>query len=512
MSSEKNSRFQQSLADPGEFTLTLELVPNRGGRSAAHVRALAFARDAAADGRLQAVSITENAGGHPALAPEVLGREILALGLDVIIHLSGKDKNRNQIESGLFAWDRAGLRNLLVVAGDYQQRGYRGGAKPVFDLDTVHVLDLVGRLNREQPGGDRRNPAVKGLEPSSFYKGVAVSPFKYQEAELALQYFKLQRKIANGADYVITQVGYDARKFQELLLFMRQNQLAVPVLGNVFVPTPGVAGLMNKGKIPGVELPDSYYAKFQEDFADTDGGRKKMLRRAARLLCVLQGLGYAGAHIGGPGLTFKELDYILSEREMVSADWPEFVGEFSCWPEDAFHYYQKAPDGSGLNSAVRTPGAALATSLTYVLSRWFHDQAFKEGGGLYRYLAGMCRRLAGGAGSGVLDRGEYLVKLLLYRCKHCGDCTLPELAFRCPQSGCAKNILNGACGGSRDGWCEVYPGRKKCFYVEVYQRLKKMGLEKTMQEGFVAPRDWSLSETSSWVNFFLTRDHNNRRK
>ena len=512
MKSEKKSRFQQSLGDPTEFTLTLELVPNRGGRSAAHARSLSFARDAAADGRLQAVSITENAGGHPALAPEVLGREILELGLDVIIHLSCKDKNRNQIESGLFAWDRAGLHNLLVVAGDYSQRGYRGGAKPVFDLDTVHVLDLLGRLNREHPGCDRRNPAVKNLEPASFFKGVAVSPFKHLESELALQYFKLQRKVANGADYVITQVGYDARKFQELLVFIHQNQLAVPVLGNVFVPTPGVAGLMNKGKIPGVELPDHYYAKFQEDFADTDGGRKKMLRRAARLLSVLQGLGYAGAHIGGPGLTFSELDYILVEREAVKADWPEFVAEFSCWPEDSFYYYRKAQDSTGLNSKDRTDGAAVASSLTYELSCWFHDQAFKERGCLYRHMSAMCHRLECGADGGWLDRSEYLAKLLLYGCKHCGDCTLPELAFRCPQSGCAKNILNGACGGSRNGWCEVYPDRKKCFYVEVYKRLKKSGLEKTLQEGFVPPRDWALNETSSWVNFFLNRDHTNLRK
>jgi methylenetetrahydrofolate reductase (NADPH) len=509
---ENKSRFQHSLSDPAEFTLTLELVPSRAGRGTAHDRALAFAREAAADGRLQAVSITENAGGHPALAPEVLGLEILELGLDVIIHLSCKDKNRNQIESGLFAWDRAGLRNLLVVGGDYPQRGYRGGAKPVFDLDSVQLLDLLGRLNREQPGGDRRNPIVKGLEPTSFCKGVAVSPFKHLEAELAMQYFKLQRKVANGADYVITQVGYDARKFQELLIFMRQQQLNVPVLGNVFVPTPGVAGLMNQGKIPGVVLPDHYYARFLTDFTEPDKGRKKMLQRAARLLAVLQGLGYAGAHVGGPGLTFTELDYILAEREAVKSDWLEFITEFSCWPEESFHCYQKAQDGTGLNSEERTAGAELSTSLTYEMSRWFHDQAFTEEGLLYRQMSRLCRRFASGAGSGLLDLFEYYVKFLLYRCQHCGDCTLPELAFRCPQSGCAKNILNGACGGSRDGWCEVYPGRKKCFYVEVYNRLKKDGLEKSMQEGFLPPRDWALNETSSWVNFFMNRDHTNLRK
>ena len=112
MGDSKNSSFQRSLADPEEFTLTLELVPSRGGRSTALSRALLCARDLAADGRIRAVSITENAGGHPALSPEVMGLEISDLGLDVIIHLSCKDKNRNQIESLLFAWDRLGLRNL----------------------------------------------------------------------------------------------------------------------------------------------------------------------------------------------------------------------------------------------------------------------------------------------------------------------------------------------------------------------------------------------------------------
>ncbi len=511
MIQKNGSRFQRSLLNPDEFTLTLELVPSRGGRSEVHVRALEFARAAAADGRLTAVSITENAGGHPALAPEILGQEILRLGLDVIIHLSCKDKNRNQIESSLFAWDRAGLRNLLVLAGDYPQRGYRGYAKPVFDLDTVHVLDLICRLNLEQPGGDRRNPAAKGQEPTAFCKGVVVSPFKCLESELMMQYFKLQRKAAAGAEYVITQVGYDARKFQELLFFMRRHGLQQPILGNVFVPTPKVARLMNQGKIPGVELPDNYYQELQDDFQAGSEGRKKILARAARLLCVLKGLGYAGAHLGGPGLTFAEFDFILAEQEARQDDWPEFVAEFSSWPRASFFYFQEDPI-SGLNLAEPGPLAPAEHSLHYGFSRWFHDLAFVEGGRLCRRLAQLCRRLDQGGHGDWLDRFEHIVKFLLYHCRNCGDCTLAELAFVCPQSGCAKNILNGACGGSRNGWCEVYPGRRHCLYVMVYERLKGAGLLRTMQEGFVPPRDWVLNETSSWINFFMHRDHHNRRK
>lgn len=504
----KDSRFRQSLADPETFTLTVELVPGRGSYSTAHSRALAFARAAVSDGRLQAVSITENAGGHPALSPEVMGTEISKIGLDVIIHLSCKDKNRNQIESLLFAWDRARLHNLLVIAGDYPQRGYRGHPKPVFDLDTIQALDLISRLNCEQAGEDRRNPAIKkSVEPTSFCKGVAISPFKLLEAELRMQYYKLHRKEAAGADYVITQVGYDARKFEELLRYMGQNGIRLPVLGNVFIPTPTVARMMWQGQIPGVVLHDAYYGKLVEEFKETDRGRKKGLLRGAKLLCVLKGLGYAGAHIGGPGLTFTEFDFLLNEADKMAADWPDFLPAFSCWPHDS--YYYQPGQGSALNSNEPRLRRKSAPSPHYTLANAVHELAFVESGALYGLAAKLCRALAGGTGEKVLAPTEHLLKLLVFGCKNCGDCTLAELGFLCPQNGCAKYLLNGPCGGSRDGWCEVYPGRKKCLYVRIYQRLQAVDRDGSMQRGAVPPRDWALNETSSWLNFFLGRDHTN---
>jgi methylenetetrahydrofolate reductase (NADPH) len=508
MRNSKSSRFQQSLASPDEFTLTVELVPSRGSRSTAHSRALAFARDAGVDGRLQAVSITENAGGHPALSPEVMGIEISKLGLDVIIHLSCKDKNRNQIESLLFAWDRAGLQNLLVIAGDYPQRGYKGHPKPVFDLDTIQALDLISRLNCEQVGADRRNPAIKkSVEPTSFCKGVAISPFKHLESELRMQYYKLHRKAAAGANYVITQVGYDARKFHELLQYMELCEIKLPVLGNVFIPNKNVARMMWEGRIPGVVLADHYYATLQDEFKDVDKGRKKGMLRAAKLLCVQQGLGYKGAHIGGPGLTFTELDFILNEAARMKDDWPDFLQDFSCWPQDSY-YFQPGSNGE-LNSTEPVARQTKSGSAHYTLANTVHELAFVETGVLYDAAHRLCVAIDGGSGLKAFGRVEHLIKLMLFGCKNCGDCTLGELAFLCPQKGCAKYLLNGPCGGSRDGWCEVYPGRKKCLYVKVYDRLRAVDQDGSMKKGSVPPRDWSLNETSSWLNFFLNRDHTN---
>jgi methylenetetrahydrofolate reductase (NADPH) len=106
---------------------------------------------------------------------------------------------------------------------------------------------------------------------------------------------------------------------------------------------------------------------------------------------------------------------------------------------------------------------------------------------------------------------EYLTKTVTNECRFCGDCVMHELSFQCPMSQCAKHQRNGACGGSRDGWCEVYPGKKKCIYVNMYEKFKAAGKEETMKEGYVPPINWDLYRTSSWLNFFNERDYNYRK-
>ncbi|MDA3832459.1 MAG: methylenetetrahydrofolate reductase, partial [Spirochaetales bacterium] len=149
----QTTTFQRSLEDKNHFTITFELVPGRGSRTTVHAKALALARTMVQDGRICAVSITENAGGYATLAPDIIGQEIMDLGMDVISHFSCKDKNRNKMESLLYGWDRIGLHNLLVITGDYPQKGYCGHPKPVFDLDSVHVVDLLTGLNKGGAGG-----------------------------------------------------------------------------------------------------------------------------------------------------------------------------------------------------------------------------------------------------------------------------------------------------------------------------------------------------------------------
>lgn len=496
------SAFRRSLFDTEQFTLTFELVPSRGGHSKGQSRLMELARAAASDGRLQAVSITENAGGHPALSPEVLAEEIQGLGLEVINHFSCKDKNRNQMESLLFGWNRLGLDNLLVLSGDYPQGGYLGRPKPVFDLDSVQALDLISQMNQGRIASTGQGTALE-FTPTAFLKGVALSPFKLLPSELFLQYAKLHRKVLAGADYIITQLGYDARKFHEVLLYLQLHGISLPVLGNVFIPNLTVARLMHQGEIPGCVIPEALYRQILAEADSQDRGKRARLTRAARLLALLEGLGYAGAHIGGPGLSFADLDFVLNLARELSPHWQEQVRHLNFWPRDGAYFFIKDP-ASGLNLSLVAPAPApgLGRALGYELSRTVHDLFFERNGAGFPLARRLCLGLDRHGQGSLLMHVEHLIKLLFFGCQNCGDCRLADLAYLCPQSGCAKYMLNGPCGGSHQGWCEVYPGRKRCFYVRIYERLRRHGLTDTLAQGLRPPRDWSRHNTSSWINFF----------
>ena len=94
----------------------------------------------------------------------------------------------------------------------------------------------------------------------------------------------------------------------------------------------------------------------------------------------------------------------------------------------------------------------------------------------------------------------------MFDCKDCGDCSLPDIAYVCPEGPCAKNQRNGPCGGTRDGLCEVYD--TECIWSQAYERLKAYGEEDGLVDGPVVIKNNALRGTSAWANTFLGKDHN----
>ncbi len=499
--------YEFSLHDAKTFSVTWELVPGRGAFEKAQQDVIDAATKAAASGRVHALTVTDNPGGNPAISAEMLGAEIRRLGIEPLVHLTCKDKNRNQLESLLYGLARADVRNLLVMTGDYPKAGYGGGPKPVFDLDPVTLLCLIGELNQgreiPKPGGGRTT-----LKATNFFAGVAASPFKALEAEQMGQYYKLRKKLAAGARFIVSQLGFDARKIHELLQVVKLLGFGnIPVVGNIYLLPRGAAKLMNHNGLPGCVVPDKLLRDVETEAEGVDKGKGKRLERAAKMYALLKGMGYAGAHVSGHGMTFPDLLEVIEHGEELAQRWPEFVHEFD-YPQENGWYFFARDEKTGLNTTTPAPREAGSTAgIVYSAFRMLHHLAFTKEGALFKPMRALAKSVDGTALEGPYTKCEQIIKGLTNDCRHCGDCGMLDLAYLCPMSQCAKNQRNGPCGGSHEGWCEAYPKQRKCIYVLAYERLKAHGADRSLGVDLVPPVNYDLNETSSWINFYLGRDH-----
>jgi methylenetetrahydrofolate reductase (NADPH) len=133
--------LRELLEDTPAFVTIAELVTSRGLISdPGSSRVLGLARALAEHPRFDALSITDNPGGHAMLSADTIGTDLVCRGQEVIIHLSCKDWNRNALESRCWKLASEGFRNVLALSGDYPVSGYNGQSAPVFDIDSVGLV------------------------------------------------------------------------------------------------------------------------------------------------------------------------------------------------------------------------------------------------------------------------------------------------------------------------------------------------------------------------------------
>jgi methylenetetrahydrofolate reductase (NADH) len=507
----------EKLAQPSRFLIGSELVSVRGSMAErGAVKTRDFANQLVECPDIDWVSITDNAGGNPQLAPQTLGKPLLYAGKEVVIHLTCKDLNRNGLESEAWALHSEGFHNILAMTGDYPAAGSGGQAKPVFDLDSVGLISLLEQMNRGlDPKVERANGRAAPLERTQFLIGAVTTNFKRLEGEVMPQYLKLEQKVAAGAKFIINQVGYDARKVHELRLYMdRRGMGPVPLIGNVYVLNPRVAQLFHDGRIPGIVVTPELLRLCQERGRGPDGGREFFLELAAKQIAVYRGLGCRGAYLGGV-YHFDAIERILAlARRFAPDDWKQFAREIAFSRPGEFYYYAADPATGLADPARRDPAPAAATrrpGVGYAAAKWAHALMFTPGRGLGAWGAKLCAGAADPAqGPRLLRAVERLSKAALFRCQDCGDCSLPEIAFLCPESQCAKNQRNGPCGGTRDGRCEV-DGFGDCIWLRAYERLRHDGREPELLAHAPVVQNQGLRGTSSWANFWLGRDHTAQR-
>jgi len=500
----------------GSFVVAGELVTSRGVISSERgAKVLDLARELAADPRIDVLSITDNPGGHAMLSPDALGTDMISRGQEVIIHLACKDWNRNALESRGWQLSSTGFHNVLALSGDYPVVGHGGLAAPVFDIDSVGLLSLFSEMNEGLR--DERRPDGR-LERTDFFLGCVVTNHKRYEREVMPQYFKLRKKAQAGARFVINQIGWDVRKDDELLRWIRHEGLRLHALANVYLLSRTAARAFRRSVIPGVVVSDRLLEVVERHAASPDKGRAFFVDLAAKHVAVARGIGFDGVYLGGhmPAATFGEI--VDRSRSFGEDEWRELAREIQFPLEDEFHFFERDAE-TGLSSdevnaayleSKRRGRTDLRVPLKYRFSRRVHHAVFASdaplrpaGRALYRGVEKAPRAVGK-----VAHALEQAAKVPLFGCRDCGDCSLSEIAYVCPESQCAKNQRNGPCGGTRDGLCEVYD--TECIWSQAYERLKAYGEEESMLDGPVVVKDNALAGTSAWANTFLGRDHQAR--
>lgn len=501
----------RSALSERRFVCSAELVL---GRDHTVPEAEAFVRDASQEpGGIKVISLTDLPSGGPALPPEAFAPFVIEHGLTPVPHLTGKDGNRSFIEARLHGLARVGAENVLALTGDIQHRGFQGKAKRVYDLDSVLILWLVQALS--EGISYQVGPRSVQTTPFNFFPGAVVSPYKCNEPDQMMQLYKLELKILLGARFVITQLGFNLRKLYELKQYLEREGMGhVPVLANIYVPTATIAKMMRAGDISGCVVPEEVIQRLK--------GEKKAqrLERAALMVAAVRDLGFAGAHIGGFGLTHRDFLHILDLSAEIGGSWRDRLDELVYREPDEFYLLPQGADGlSDPKASYNTSGSVSGPGIKQRFGQTAHDHLVSDDSAIGRFLQS---RLAADGDTSAGQRGIWhhlLGASTVYRkaalgCMSCGDCIQDHLHYAgCTMSKCYKELRNGPCGGSRvDGTCESDP-ELRCIWNTVYETTLAAGSDPhKFATMLIPPRDWCLDQTNAMANRILGLDNACRRQ
>jgi 5,10-methylenetetrahydrofolate reductase len=248
-------------------------------------------------GRVDAMNVTDAQASVMRLGSLGACTLLKQRGVEPIYQVTCRDRNRIALQSDLLSAAALGIENVLCLTGDYVGMGDHPDAKPVFDLDSVSLLETVKRL---QNGHDLANEELKGKP--SLCVGAVVAP---AAEPVEPQIIKMEKKVKAGAQFFQTQAVYDPNAFEA---FMSQvKHLNVPVLvGIVLLRSAGMARYMNKN-VAGIHVPDALI----EEMEKAEDRSKKGVEIAARLIREMKGM-CQGVHIMAIG-TEKLVPAIVNE-------------------------------------------------------------------------------------------------------------------------------------------------------------------------------------------------------
>jgi methylenetetrahydrofolate reductase (NADPH) len=278
--------FQETLTKK-DFIVTVEIVPVKGADTSRTVSLIELLKNKA-----DALNFTDNHGAVMHYA--TLGAALLAQerGVEPVIEVTCRDRNRLAIQADLlFAWSR-GITNILCLSGHTIDIGDHKTARPVFDLDSVQLINLVHKLNAgEDMAGNKLNGGT----------GFCIGASGYPSADpIEVQFIKMLKKLEAGINFVQTQAVYDLEGLKKYTEFIRKIDHKVKVLAGILPLVDLDLARKISEVLPGVFVPEKVLENLEK--VQKDGVAAKGIEMAGATIAEIRRNKICdGVHIMLPG-------------------------------------------------------------------------------------------------------------------------------------------------------------------------------------------------------------------
>ncbi len=288
MADMKSGSNLEKILRNGQFAVTAELGPPRGAdRSVIEKKAEIL------KGYGDAFNITDCQTAVVRMSSIAAGRIVIDTGLEPIIQMTCRDRNRIAIQSDLLGAAALGAKNLLCLTGDHQKFGDHPMAKGVFDIDSVNLIQMVKTLRDEKKF--QSGQELKASEPR-FFIGAAENPFA---DPFKFRAIRLAKKIKAGADFIQTQIIYNVPKFKDwmkMVTDMGLHEKAFILAGVAPLKSAGMAKHM-KHNVPGMDVPDEVMNRMNAASA-VKKGKEEGIRICLEVIEQVREIkGVSGIHI-----------------------------------------------------------------------------------------------------------------------------------------------------------------------------------------------------------------------
>ncbi len=250
------SSLQQKLSR-GDFVITAEVCPPKGCDPALFIQ-----QSQALSGFVDAINVTDNQGANMRISPLAAACLLLREGIEPLLQLTCRDRNRLALQSDLLGAAALGITNILALTGDHISFGDHKNSKAVFDLDSVQLLGTIRCLEN---GSDLSGKTLEGVP--RFFSGAAAAP-EAEPFELTLH--KLRKKADAGAKFFQTQAIFQPEKLARFSVAVKPLGVKV-ISGILLLKSAAMARFINKN-IPGLRVPDEIIIELESSANQTQTG------------------------------------------------------------------------------------------------------------------------------------------------------------------------------------------------------------------------------------------------